>query len=127
MWPARRRGSAVVDVFWRDLALDDLEEGEVSIAEARTAFNEGGTAGSDLTHSLGNEIDKDRWLSDVLGGFFDEVCSHRCKTAWDTGVGRVVVSGEVANEMWPDLRLMKEEGCCLIASGLELAPTFYPT
>jgi hypothetical protein len=78
MWPARRRGSAVVDVFWSDLALDDLEEGEVGIAEARTALNEGGTAGSDLSHSFGNEIDEDRWLSDVLGGFFDEVSSHRC-------------------------------------------------
>lgn len=78
MWPVCRKGSAIVDVEWCDLALNDFEEGEIGITKARTAFDEGGTAGSDLTHSFGNEIDKDRGFGDVLGGFFDEVSSHKC-------------------------------------------------
>ena len=48
-------------------------------ATARQAIDEGRTTGCDLTDPLGDEIDQDRILSDVLGGFFDEVSSHRVR------------------------------------------------
>lgn len=106
IWPARRKGSVVVDVQRGDLALNDLEKGKVGITESWTTIDEGRTTGGDLAHPLGDEIDEDRILFDMLGGFFDEVSSHKIKGARVTGGRRVVVSREVANEMWPDLRLM---------------------
>lgn len=110
IWLGCRKGSVVVDVKRGNFTLNDFKEGKVGITQAGAAIHEGRTTGGDLAHPLGDEIDQDRIFFDVLCGFFDEVSSHKIRGAGVTGVVKVVFSASVANEMWPDLRLMLKEG-----------------
>lgn len=64
-------GSVVVEVGDGDLALDDFEEGEISLTQTWATLDERRTALSDLAHALGDHVDKDGRVFDDLRGLFD--------------------------------------------------------
>ncbi len=71
-------GSGLVGhILKLDLALDDLQKGDVRLTQTRTTLDERRTAAVELTDTLRDHVDEDRRIFDDLGGLFDEFSFHR--------------------------------------------------
>jgi hypothetical protein len=74
-----RRIAEAIDEIGRDLAFDDFQKGDITLAEAHavaSGIDERGAALVELAYATRHEIDKDRGMGDYLRGFVDQFGFH---------------------------------------------------